>query len=82
MTPHEAMDFLQAVSCLCRKSPAVAPADADLAATRFAECGTVISQLLDRLVDQARTMEVIEAAMEDDLRQWPLLDDDDPGAGL
>lgn len=79
MTPHEAMDFLTTVSALCRKSPAVAPADADLAATRFAQCSGVISQLLDRLVDQARTMEVIEAALEP---KWPLLDDDDPGAGL
>ena len=79
MTPHEAIDFLTSVSAICRRSPSVSPADADLAATRFAECVGVISQLLDRLVDQARTMEVIEAAMEP---KWPLLDDDDPGMGL
>lgn len=82
MTPHEAMHFLAGVAAICRRPSTAPPADAELAALRFSECAGVIDRLLNRLVDQARTMEVIEAALEGPTG-WPLLDDEeDPGMGL
>jgi hypothetical protein len=82
MSPHQAMEFLRTIAdkC-CRPVEGVTRGDAELVKARFHQCADVISSLCDRLVDQARTFEVIEGHMNDN---WPLLepDDNDPGASL
>jgi hypothetical protein len=83
MSPHQAMAFLRTVAdrC-CRPVEGVTRGEADMVKGRFHQCADVISALCDRLVDQARTFEVIEGHLQD--TPWPLLkpDDNDPGAAL
>jgi hypothetical protein len=82
MSPHQAMAFLRSVADRCCRVEGVTQVDAELAKARFHQCADVISALCDRLVDQARTFEVIEGHLQD--TPWPLLkpDDNDPGAAL
>lgn len=84
MRPHEIVGSLRvyadamARAAVLNTTDTASRARLNFGASMLLEAADLVLQLQDRLVRQACHLEHIEAAGP----QWPLLDDDDPGAAL